>query len=193
MLPDGEWPEAHRRRRWVAAAEAAREIREALDSSDFDKAHSMVHNIKGLAGNLAATDLQTSAVNLEKLVKGVKEIPPSAQELTSKFSALENALDRALASVQTMPSPAAAGAENGPLSPQAIVANTPEISKDDVDRILKAADNGDFEALTAIADELKTRSDAYTPFSDKLVELAEDFDFEVIGELVSQLDPPANA
>jgi HPt (histidine-containing phosphotransfer) domain-containing protein len=173
--------------------ETAREIREALDSSDFDKAHSMVHNIKGLAGNLAATDLQTSAVNLEKLVKGVKEIPPSAQELTSKFLDLENALNQALASVQTMPSPAAAAAENCPLSPQAIVANTPGISKDDVDRILEAAETGDIEALTAIAEALKTRSDAYVPFSDKLVEMAEDFDFEVIGELVSQLDPSANA
>ena len=172
--------------------ETAREIRGALDASDFDQAHSLVHNIKGLAGNLAATDLQTSAVNLEKLVKGVQEIPPSAKELTSKFSDLENALNRALASVQTMHSPAAAGEGNGQLSTQAIVANSPEISKDDVDRILEAADNGDIEALTAIAEALKTRSDAYVPFSDKLVELAEDFDFEVIGELVSQLEPSAN-
>jgi HPt (histidine-containing phosphotransfer) domain-containing protein len=172
--------------------ETAREIRGALDSSDFDQAHSLVHNIKGLAGNLAATDLQTSAVNLEKLVKGVKEKTPSAKELMSRFSDLENALNQALASVQTMSSPAAAGAENGQLSSQAIVAKTPQIPKDDVDRILKAADNGDFEALTAIAEELKTRSDAYTSFSEKLVELAEDFDFEVIGELVSELEPSAN-
>jgi CheY-like chemotaxis protein/HPt (histidine-containing phosphotransfer) domain-containing protein len=172
--------------------ETAREIRGALDASDFDQAHSLVHNIKGLAGNLEATDLQTSAVNLEKLVKGVKEKTPSAKELTSKFSDLENALNQALASVQTMHSPAAAGAENGQLSSQAIVANTPQIPKGDVDLILKAAENGDFEALTAIAEELKTRSDAYTSFSEKLVELAEDFDFEVIGELVSELEPSAN-
>jgi CheY-like chemotaxis protein/HPt (histidine-containing phosphotransfer) domain-containing protein len=172
--------------------ETAREIRGALDASDFDQAHSLVHNIKGLAGNLAATDLQTSAVNLEKLVKGVKEKTPSARELMSKFSDLENALSQALASVQTMSSPAAAGAENGQLSSQAIVAKTPQIPKDDVDRILKAADNGDFEALTAIAEELKTRSEAYTSFSEKLVELAEDFDFEVIGELASELEPSAN-
>jgi HPt (histidine-containing phosphotransfer) domain-containing protein len=170
----------------------AREIRGALDASDFEQAHSLVHNIKGLAGNLEATDLQTSAVNLEKLVKGVQETTPSARELTSKFSDLENALNRALAAVQTMSSPAVAGAENGQLSPQAIVANTPQIPKDDVDRILKAAENGDFEALTAIAKELKTRSDAYTSFSEKLVELAEDFDFEVIGELVSELKPSSN-
>jgi PAS domain S-box-containing protein len=170
----------------------ARELREALDANDFEQAHSLVHNLKGLAGNLEASDLQTSAVNLEKLVKGVKDIPPSAKELTSKFSDLENALNRALASVQTMLSPTSAGDGNGQLSAQAIVANTPEISKDDIDRILEAADNGDFEALTAIAEELKTRSEEYTSFSDKLVELAEDFDFEVIGELVNQLETSAN-
>jgi len=172
--------------------ETAREIRGALDANDFEQAHSLVHNLKGLAGNLEATDLQTSAVNLEKLVKGVEDIPPSAEELRSKFSDLENALNRALASVQTMLSPTAAGEENGQLSPQAIVANTPEISKDEADRILEAAETGDIEALTAIAEALKTRSDAYTPFSDKLVELAEDFDFEVIGELVSELETSAN-
>jgi CheY-like chemotaxis protein len=38
--------------------EGANEIRQALDAEDFDQAHSLVHNIKGLAGNLAATDLQ---------------------------------------------------------------------------------------------------------------------------------------
>ena len=32
----------------------ANEIREALDAKDFDQAHSLVHNLKGLAGNLAA-------------------------------------------------------------------------------------------------------------------------------------------
>ncbi len=29
-----------------------------------------MHNLKGLAGNLAAADLQTAAVEIEKLIKG---------------------------------------------------------------------------------------------------------------------------
>ena len=37
---------------------AAVEIREALAANDFDRAHSLIHNLKGLAGNLAATDLR---------------------------------------------------------------------------------------------------------------------------------------
>ena len=50
--------------------EAAGEIREALAADDFNRAHSLIHNLKGLAGNLAATDLQAAAVEMEKLVKG---------------------------------------------------------------------------------------------------------------------------
>ncbi len=165
--------------------ETAGKIRKALDVNDFDQAHRLVHNIKGLAGNLAATDLQAAAVEMEKLVKGKPEKAPSYQELNQKLADLENALNRTLESVQTLHPPAAAGEENAQLSPQAIVAKSPEISKDDAGRILTAAGKGDIEELTAIAEELKERSDAYTPFSEKLVELAEDFDFEVIEELVS--------
>ena len=40
--------------------EVANEIREALDAKDFDT-HSLVHNLKGLAGNLSATELQAAA------------------------------------------------------------------------------------------------------------------------------------
>jgi HPt (histidine-containing phosphotransfer) domain-containing protein len=172
--------------------ETAGEIRKALDANDFDQVHSLVHNIKGLAGNLAATDLQAAAVELEKLVKGKPEKAPSDQELKQKYADLENALKRALVSVQTLRPPAAAGEENAQLSQEAIVAKTPEISKDDAGRILTAAEKGDIEELTAAAEDLKERSDAYRPFCEKLVELAEDFDFEVIGELVSEMEQSAN-
>jgi CheY-like chemotaxis protein len=74
----------------------ANEIRQALDAEDFDRAHSLVHNLKGLAGNLAATELETASVNLEKLVKGVKTKTPPAKELNSKFSDFENALNETL-------------------------------------------------------------------------------------------------
>ena len=38
----------------------ANEIHQALDAEDFDQAHSLVHNLKGLAGNLSATELQAA-------------------------------------------------------------------------------------------------------------------------------------
>ena len=51
-----------------------------------DREYSPVHNLKGLAGNLSATDLQAAAVNLEKLVKGVKKKTPPTKELILRFS-----------------------------------------------------------------------------------------------------------
>jgi HPt (histidine-containing phosphotransfer) domain-containing protein len=168
--------------------EIAGEIRKALDANDFDQTHSLVHNIKGLAGNLAVTDLLAAAIEMEKLVKGKPEQAPSDQELKQKYADLENALNRALESVQTMRPLAAAGEENAQLSPEAIVAKTPEISKDHAGRILRAAKKGDIEQLIAIAEELQTLSDEYAPLSEKLIQLAEDFDFEIIEKLASGLE-----
>ena len=80
----------------------AGEIHEALDSKDLKQAHSLIHNLKGLAGNLSAIDLQAASVNLEKLVKGVGKKTPPAKKLKLKFSELENALNQALDSVQSL-------------------------------------------------------------------------------------------
>ena len=71
--------------------QTATEIRQALDAADFAQAHSLVHNLKGLAGNLAATDLQAATVELEKLVKGDQKKTPSNDQLDQKFMALEKA------------------------------------------------------------------------------------------------------
>ena len=80
----------------------AGDIHEALATKDFNQAHSLVHNLKGLAGNLAATDLQAAAVEMEKLVKGQPEKTISDKDLNQKFTELENALLQALDAVQTL-------------------------------------------------------------------------------------------
>ena len=82
--------------------ETTREIRDALDAKDFEQAHSLVHNLKGLAGNLEATDLQAAAVEIEKLVKGDQKETPSNNQLDQKFMELEKAIDQALEAVQTL-------------------------------------------------------------------------------------------
>ena len=50
-------------------SQAATDIRKRLDDKNLVQAHQLVHNLKGLAGNLAATDLLASAVELERLIK----------------------------------------------------------------------------------------------------------------------------
>jgi HPt (histidine-containing phosphotransfer) domain-containing protein len=74
----------------------AGEIYEALASPGFEKAHYQVHILKGLAGNLEATDLQAAAIEMESLVKGRSVKTTPEKELNRIFAKLKNALEQAL-------------------------------------------------------------------------------------------------
>ena len=165
---------------------AAGEIREAINAEDFENAHSLVHNLKGLAGNLAATYLQTAAVNLEKLVKGVQETPPSADELNQKLSALEATLDQALESARSLGGPAD---ENVCLlSDEDIAAVPADLARAIAGRIRDAAEMGDVLTLNSIAEDIKNQSDLCVPLSKQMVQMTEDFDLEGIQNLADKLD-----
>jgi two-component system sensor histidine kinase/response regulator len=162
--------------------EAGREIRAALDAKDFDQAHSLVHNLKGLAGNLEAKDLQAATVALEKLVKGQAAGTASDKELNQKFAELEHALQQALAAVQTIAPPpektiAASRADARAAVPAALIQQVAE-------SINEAADMGDVAQIKSIAEALRSESDAVAPFCDELVQLADDFDFDGIQALL---------
>jgi signal transduction histidine kinase/CheY-like chemotaxis protein len=165
---------------------AANDIRTALDAKDFERTHSMVHNIKGLSGNLAATDLQAASVNLEKLVKGVQKQTPSAKELKLKFAEFENALNQALKSAQSL---GVSAEENVcKLSDEEISDFPAELAQDIALRIRDAAEMGDVTTLNAIAEEIKTQSDSFVPLSKRIVQMAEDFEFDGIIKLADELD-----
>ncbi|MFC1882462.1 Hpt domain-containing protein, partial [Thermodesulfobacteriota bacterium] len=163
----------------------AGEIHKVLDSKDLEQAHSLIHNLKGMAGNLAAIDLQAASVNLEKLVKGAGKKTPPAKKLKLKFSELENALNQALESAQSI---GLSTEENVcKLSDEEIAAIPSEFAQDIAKRIRNAAEMGDVMTLIAIAEEMKTHSDSCTPLSKQIIQLAEDFDFEGILKLASEL------
>ena len=164
----------------------ANEIRQALDAEDFDQAHSLVHNLKGLAGNLAATNLQAAAVNLEKLVKGVETKIPPAKELNLKFSNLENALNHALESAQSLGVSAEDNIDK--LSAEELVDIPTELSKDIAKRIRDAAEIGDVTTLNAIAEEIKDQSDSCLPLGKQIIQMAEDFDLDGIQKLADKLE-----
>jgi len=166
--------------------EVSEEIRAALDAGDFKRTHSLVHNLKGLAGNLAATELQASAVNLEKLVKGVQEKHPPAQELKLKFATLENALHQALESVHCLGAPAEENVCH--LSAEEIAAIPSDLAQDVAKRIRDAAEMGDITKLNAIAAEIRTHSDSCRPLSGQIVQLAQGFDLEGIKKLADALE-----
>jgi HPt (histidine-containing phosphotransfer) domain-containing protein len=164
----------------------ANEIHNALDAKDLEQAHSLIHNLKGLAGNLAAIDLQAASVNLEKLFKGVGKKTPPAKNLKLKFSELENALNQALESVQSL---GASTEENVcKLSDDEIAAIPAELAQDIAKRIRDAVEMGDVETLNAIAAEMKTHADSCVPLSKRIVQMAEDFEFDGILKLADALD-----
>jgi two-component system sensor histidine kinase/response regulator len=164
----------------------ANEIRKALDVNDFDQAHKLVHDLKGLAGNLAATNLQTTAVNLEKLIKGVENNIPSAKELDLKFSELENALHHALEAVQRFGAAVEESSEK--ISAEELAAIPAELDHNIAKRIRDAAEMGDVNTLNAIAEEIKGQSDFCKLLSELIVQMAEDFDLDGIQKLVDELD-----
>ncbi len=164
----------------------ANEIQLAIDTEDFDQAHSLVHNLKGLAGNLAATELQTAAVNLEKLVKGIDNKAPSSDQLNLRFSELDNALNQALSSAQSLDLSAEENVCK--LSVEEMAGIPAEFAKDIAKRIRDAAEMGDVMTLNAIAAEITTNSDSCIPLSKKIVQLAEDFDLDGIHNLADALD-----
>ena len=147
----------------------------------------LVHDLKGLAGNLFATDLLAAAIEMEKLVRKAnknKILPPDTLNL--KFATLENALNKALKTVQALGSPA----KTKTIAPsvESMVAVPSELAQEVVNRIRDAVEMGDVADLVAFAEELKSRSDAFPPFSEKIIKLAKDFDFESILNLASKLE-----
>jgi len=164
----------------------AGDIHEALATKDFNQAHSLVHNLKGLAGNLEATGLQAAAVKMEKLVKGQTEKTISDKDLNQKFTELENALAQALDAVQTLGPTAEKKTIEGSEDARASV--PPDLIKKATESIKVAVEMGDVTQIKLIAEELKSESGTMAPFCDALIQLAEDFDFDGIQKFMLELD-----
>jgi two-component system sensor histidine kinase/response regulator len=165
--------------------QVAAELRQALDAGDFVKSHSLVHNLKGLAGNLAAVDLQAAAIEMEKWVKGDQARTVPAGMLNQKFLELEKALDRALAAVQAI-GPAAAAQIFEP-SADALATVPADLINEMADRLRAAVEMGDVTQVGTILAEMKSRANALAPVCDRLSLLAADFDFDGMLKLVEKL------
>jgi PAS domain S-box-containing protein len=158
--------------------EVAAEIRQALSANDYKQAHNLVHNLKGLAGNLEAKSLQTAAVEMEKLVKERTSETTSDAELNRKFAELENALGQALEAAQTLGRAAIKktiiGAEN------VVASVSHELIREATESIKAAVEMGDVMSIKLIAEKLSSESDAMESFCNELIQLAENFNFDGI-------------
>jgi CheY-like chemotaxis protein/HPt (histidine-containing phosphotransfer) domain-containing protein len=164
----------------------AAEIGDALEAKDLNQAHSLVHNLKGLAGNLEASELQSAAIEMEKLVKDASPETSSEEQLNQKYMDLENAINNALASVWTLGVPAEDKATILPSDgSEAIKA---DLTEDIAKRLRDAAEMGDVTTLNAIAEEIKNQEDSLVPLAKKIVKLAADFEFDEILKIMDETD-----
>jgi HPt (histidine-containing phosphotransfer) domain-containing protein len=167
-------------------AQAGADIHRALDAGDFDRAHGLVHAIKGVAGNLAAKDLQQQSVALEKLVKHADlASPPPADELNSAFEAFQGSLGRALGAVASLMPAAAEPA--APAKPAA-GALPPALAKEAATRLREATELGDVSGLAVICRELAAKSEAFGSYKARVAQLADDFDFDGVLKLAEELE-----
>jgi len=167
-------------------ANAAADIRSALDAADFDHAHGLVHAIKGVAGNLAAKDLQAQSVPLEKLVKHADPAnPPPAGEVNPAYQAFREALGRALEAAGSLLPAAGVPAAAAAKAPGAL---PPDLAREAAQRLREAAEMGDVSGLTAVCSELAAKSDAFAAHKTRIIRLADDFDFDGILKLADELE-----
>jgi len=169
----------------------AADIRRTIDSADFDQTHGLVHSLKGMAGNLAATELQSAAIGLEKLVKHADDHNlPATDKLDRKFAGLDKALNQTIQSIQAcwpldQAKPAASDIE----VPAAV---PPELAREAANRLREAAEMGDISGVVSAVDELESRSNAFAPYRKKIIQLADEFDFDGVLKLAQEFEKMAD-
>jgi HPt (histidine-containing phosphotransfer) domain-containing protein len=168
-------------------AGATDDIRRALASADYEQAHQLVHSLKGVAANLAAGPLLKTTVELEKLVKHVApDAPPDPETIDIRLDALNTALGQALRSVDTLK------ADDGDINTQrSAITSAPipvDIDKAAIDRLREAAEMGDVTEVVSIVEKIALQAKGFSPYKEKIAQLADDFDFDAILQLADQLE-----
>ena len=97
--------------------------------------------------------------------------------MDKQFAEFEKTVNQALAAVQTL-GPAPAGRPERPTAAQ-LAGIPPEMA--------------DVTQIKSIAEEFKSKSEAFAPIADRFIELAEDFDFEGISKLAGELEKMAES
>lgn len=166
---------------------AASDIQQLLDDKDYEKAHRLIHDVKGLAGNLSADQLRDATGELEKLVKYANdEKPPEPEALAKNFGTFEKLLEQALSSARSL---APQTGEPGPAAPAGPAQGLPSgLAKEAAERLREAAELGDVSGVASIAGEMMLRSGDFAPYQRRIIKLADDFDFDGIIAIAAELE-----
>jgi two-component system sensor histidine kinase/response regulator len=157
----------------------ADEIKQAIDDGDRQQTHALVHNLKGLAGNLSASTLFAAARDLDLAVKSEST---DLQRLDVEFAALQAALDEALASARSVPTDRI-GAHQ---SAAEALSSTQLLQL--ASRIREAVDMGDVMRIQETATSLAANS----ALSERICALADEFDFDGLLYLADEMEQGAN-
>jgi HPt (histidine-containing phosphotransfer) domain-containing protein len=170
--------------------EAGPLLHDAYAAGDFSQVDQLAHRLKGAAGNLGATQVQEAALALETLAKeALKTEAPPQSELQMCARALEDAIESALAALETI-GLADKDEEEDAKSSGDEAALPDEIRVPLAKRLREAAVIGDIMTLNAMADELLAKGDAFEPLSRSIASLAGSFDFEGLEQLAETLENP---
>ena len=131
-------------------SDIANKIRRALDEKDLERARSLVHDLKGIAGNLSAVDLLAAVTDLWRLLRAQDPDKGIAREaLDQKMQDLRNNLRRALKALQVLaPSPEQI---SGAVPSEKTIVLPVELTKAELDSIRDAVEMGDVAELISIA------------------------------------------
>jgi signal transduction histidine kinase/CheY-like chemotaxis protein len=171
--------------------ETTDQIHQALTSRDIGRMHSLVHNIKGLAGNLSASRLQAAAAEMDGLAK--KALSGDNQQydaMVKSFSELKSALSEALSACRTLAE--SAGDETVPPDAASMPLIPLELARQTAQRLREAVDMGNISELKTIAEGLRLDSNQCESVSSKILELTEDFDLDGLLKLAEELELKAN-
>ncbi len=174
----------------ISFAESCRDaldqIRTAISRQDWEAVHHQAHSLKGSSGNLAADDVHAAAQALEKLVKNNSDRAPSEAARTRCLGHLDREVNIILSAV------AGLGGSAKTVVPTAgdAFAGIPEEKHAALaSRMKSAAEIGDVIALQTIADELESEFGDKQGLSRRIVELADNFDFDHLIELADRGSP----
>ena len=95
-------------------------------------------------------------------------------------------MEQAISSVQTLRPPV--DEEIVDSGETEMVSLPPELATETAERIVAAAEMGDVTTINSIAEEIRAHSDSFTPLSKRIVQLAEDFEFDEVLKLADDLD-----
>jgi CheY-like chemotaxis protein len=157
-------------------AEDAIEIRSALAAADVERARRLAHTLKGVAGNLSATELHSAAKAVDEAIKQSDADPG---ELEARIDELGQVLQQALeALLERLPPEvvevSSASEETWPEGRSTEIAS----------RLREASQLGDITAAEELAAELPADS----ALARRITALTEAFDTDGLADLADDID-----